>query len=200
MGFRRALIVGDTHVPDRAGSIPRQIVEALNSMKPFDYVLITGDLISGDVLEELRGFGEKSYAVRGNMDSLELPDKEVIKIEGMKVGLMHGHQIRRRGDVDELTKAAVKLGVDVLVSGHTHEPAIMRGAVNLLNPGSLTGAWSGGGARSPPSFLVLEAGGASIEVSLFQLIGEVKLTRRERVLTGPGIHPSIDLYHGFDDE
>ncbi len=199
MGIGRALIVGDTHVPDRASSIPRQVVEALNSMKPFNYVLITGDLISRDVLDELMGLGEKSYAVRGNMDSLELPDKEVIKMEGIKVGLMHGHQLRRRGDVDELTKAAVKLGVDVLVSGHTHEPAIVRGAVNLLNPGSLTGAWSGSGARSPPSFLVLEVGGASVEVSLFQLIGEVRLMRRERVSTGSGIHPSIDLYRGFDE-
>ncbi len=89
MGFRRALIVGgDTHVPDRAGSIPRQIVEALNSMKPFDYVLITGGFDKrGGCVGGVEGFGEKSYAVRGNMDSLELPDKEVIKIEGDEGGL-----------------------------------------------------------------------------------------------------------------
>ncbi len=58
---------------------------------------------------------------------------------------MHGHQIRRRGDVDELTKAAVKLGVDVLVSGHTHEPAIMRGGRQFTESRlPHGGAWSGG--------------------------------------------------------
>ena len=37
-----------------------------------------------------------------------------------KVGVVHGHQVVPWGDDNSLVKFAGKLGVDILVSGHTH--------------------------------------------------------------------------------
>ncbi|MFP3210134.1 MAG: YfcE family phosphodiesterase [Thermocladium sp.] len=178
----RILVAGDAHVPDRADSIHAAILDELDSMKPFDYVLVTGDLINEDTLKQLMGFGRARYVVKGNMDYLELPDKEVIRIGETKIGLMHGHQIMHRGDTRELIRVAVNLRVNILVSGHTHVPMIMKGAITLLNPGSITGAWSGAGNRESPSFLVLELIKGLANIDLYQLIeNEIKITKHESI-------------------
>lgn len=188
----KILVVGDAHVPDRVESIHAAMLDKLDSMKPFDYVLITGDLINEDTLKQLIGFGRAKYVVKGNMDYLELPDKEVIRIGETRIGLMHGHQIKHRGDPQELRGVAVNLRVNILISGHTHVPMIQRGAINLLNPGSITGAWSGAGNREPPSFLALELTEGLANIDLYQLIeNEIKLTRHESIpINLANIYPS----------
>jgi hypothetical protein len=51
-----------------------------------------------------------------------------------------------------------------------------------LNPGSITGAWSGAGNREPPSFLVLELINGLANIDLYQLIEkEIKSTKRESI-------------------
>jgi putative phosphoesterase len=62
----------------------------------------------------------------------------------LKIGLTHGSQIERRGNHNELENIAKEKGYHILVSGHTHKEEIYlteRGTL-LLNPGSVTGAWS----------------------------------------------------------
>ena len=75
--------------------------------------------------------------MRGNMDSLELrlllPEKDVIRIEGRKIGITHGfgppvgteHRLRRSFD-----------DVDIIVFGHTHvsQNKVIHGTL-FFNPG-----------------------------------------------------------------
>jgi predicted phosphodiesterase len=68
---------------------------------------------------------------------------------------------------------AQKLGVNILVSGHTHSDFIKVGSTSrelLLNPGSLTGVWGGGGGSFTPSFMVLEFMNNALTVKTYRLL------------------------------
>lgn len=163
----KVLILGDTHIPRRAKWLPRRI-ELFLSKEKFDVVLCTGDLTDERVLEYLEGLGEV-FVVRGNMDHLPFQEVRWLKVEDLKVGLIHGHQVYPRSNREQLKEIAVKMDVDLLVSGHTHSPDIYLDDVLLLNPGSATGAWGGGGGSLKPSFMVLEVSGRNLEVYLYEL-------------------------------
>ncbi|RLE78059.1 MAG: YfcE family phosphodiesterase [Thermoprotei archaeon] len=166
------LVIGDTHIPSRADRIPPQI-ERHVLRRDYSLVLCTGDLVSSEVLEWLEGLGELRV-VRGNMDYLPLPDRLVVKVGEVRVGLIHGHQVHPRGNVAALAKLARLLGVDVLVSGHTHDPLAVKLSVGgrpvaLLNPGSATGVWSGGGGSLVPSFMEVEVAGRTVVATIYEL-------------------------------
>lgn len=169
----RILLIGDTHIPRRAKKIPNLIEKYINSNAPFDYLLFTGDLVEEKVISILRNWSNNIYIVRGNMDFLNLPDRQTVVIGDVKFGIIHGHQVYPRGDLEGLTRIAVKLGVDVLVSGHTHNPfAIMytlgKNRVIHLNPGSATGVWSGGYASMIPSFMTVSIYKNKLKVLLYE--------------------------------
>lgn len=65
-------------------------------------------------------------------------------IGNLKIGLIHGHQVIPWGDVESLNTVARQMNVDILVSGHTHvfEAFEYEGRF-FINPGSITGAYSG---------------------------------------------------------
>ncbi len=163
----KILIIGDTHIPSRARWLPKKINDYLSS-KSFDLVLCTGDLTDRKVLDYLEGLGDV-VAVAGNMDHLPLPEYQTFKAEGLRFGLIHGHQVYPRGDVNQLKMIAHELGVDVLIHGHTHSADVRHDEILLLNPGSATGVWSGGKASLIPSFIVAEVEGARVVVRLFEL-------------------------------
>ena len=49
---------------------------------------------------------------------------------------------------------------DILISGHTHQPEVrLDGTKIFLNPGSITGAYSGTTVEVTPSFLLLAVQG-----------------------------------------
>jgi len=173
----RVLVIGDTHIPNRAKWLPERVVERIES-DSFDLILCTGDLTSKKVLDYLKGLGDV-VAVCGNMDHLPLPAYQTVKIEDLKFGIVHGHQVYPRGDVSQLREIALELGVDVLVHGHTHSADIWKKDVLLINPGSATGVWSGGKASLIPSFMVLDVEGNRVDVELYELLeGKLKVTRR----------------------
>jgi len=170
--LRRILVIGDFHIPSRARWIPRPILEFLLD-KNFDLVLCTGDLCVAKVQEFLSRLGPLRV-VRGNMDYIENPREFKQKIEDIVVGMKHGDEVEPRGDIEGLKTLAIRMGVDVLITGHTHVPMAkeldVRGRkILLLNPGSATGVWSGGLEHGPPSFMVLEVDGTSLTVHLYQL-------------------------------
>ncbi len=78
-------------------------------------------------------------AVQGNMDrvnGIDLPKAKVIEAEGLKIGIVHG-EVYPRADSDQLLYLAKELNVDILVSGHSHQPKIeQKEGILLLNPGS----------------------------------------------------------------
>ena len=128
-------VISDTHIPYRATNIPKKVFE---EFKDVDLILHAGDIEELSVLDELKKIAPVK-AVNGNCDyHPALNDYEVMKIENVKIGLTHG-TVYPKGDTQQLYYLAKELGVDVLISGHTHKSLIKQvNDVLLLNPGSPT--------------------------------------------------------------
>ena len=168
----RILIIGDTHIPDRADRIDPRILADIESEKPYDYVIFSGDFTCGEILDWIKGLGREVYYVRGNMDYLPLPKTRVFQIGDIKVGVHHGDGVYPRGDIKKLSRIAEKLGVNMLISGHTHSPFIKLSddsRILHVNPGSLTGVWGGGGGLMVPTYIKAYLIGNSIEFRLYIL-------------------------------
>jgi putative phosphoesterase len=135
----------------------------------YDIVVHAGDLCGEEVLEWLRSLGGELYVVSGNMDYLPLPEHATFKADDVDVGVVHGHQVYPRGDVVKLTSVAKRLGVKLLISGHTHSPFVKEyGGVLHVNPGSLTGVWGGGGGSMKPSLAYIVVDGCDVHVTLYE--------------------------------
>jgi len=153
----KIIIIADTHIPERASWIPSKIESVLMSeVKNADLLVHGGDLVSKEVLDWTKSLAPRFYVVSGNMDYLDLPESARFSVEGIEFGVLHGHQVHPRGNLDQLTELAREMKVKVLISAHTHRPWVRnyRGVIHL-NPGSLTGVWGGGGGSMKPSFLVV---------------------------------------------
>jgi putative phosphoesterase len=128
-------LISDTHIPDRARILPQKVIEAFSDV---ELIIHAGDLTSPKVIEELETIAPV-MAVQGNMDranGISLPKAKIMEIEGLKVGAIHG-EVYPRADSDQLLYLAKELNVDILVSGHSHQPKIeQKDGVLLLNPGS----------------------------------------------------------------
>ena len=128
-------LISDTHIPDRAKVIPQNVIDAFNDV---DLILHAGDLTSLSVIEELEKIAPV-MAVQGNMDrvnGINLPKAKTLEVEGVKIGLIHG-EVYPRADTQQLVYLAKELDVDILVSGHSHQPKIeKKDGVLLVNPGS----------------------------------------------------------------
>lgn len=151
------LVISDSHIPERAFRIDEHILSFIRS-RNYDIVVHAGDLVDEGVLEQIKGFGSEYYVVQGNMDYLNLPEQERFKVYNVNIGVIHGDQVRPRGNIKALTAIAKDLEVDILISGHTHSPFIVFDPAGVLhiNPGSVTGAWGGGGGSFTPSFIEIE--------------------------------------------
>lgn len=172
----RILLTGDSHIPKRAAMVPEEIYSEINkfiSSRPFDYAFFTGDLIEAPKLMNFLNNISKNkvYKVIGNMDyyggNRDLPVSQNLNInlEGnneLSIGLIHGHQVSPRGDHSQLEAIAIENRYNILVSGHTHkeEAYLTRKGILLLNPGSITGAWSFVASRNC-CFIVLQINEAS---------------------------------------
>jgi putative phosphoesterase len=125
-------VISDSHVTSFA-ELPGQIVRTLNEA---DLIVHAGDFVARDVLEGLKRLGEVK-AVRGNMDSDELkrilPEKEVVVIEGRRVGIIHGWGAPE--GIDERVGGMFE-DVDIIIYGHSHHPhnELKRGVL-FFNPG-----------------------------------------------------------------
>lgn len=167
--LNRLLILGDTHIPSRALKIPRVLEDIICREAPFDYIFFTGDLTDNQVLLILNRWSEDVYVVRGNMDYIKLPISLQIDVGKVKIGLIHGHQVYPRGNYQKLMEIASKMGVKVLISGHTHYPFVTKYKnYVLLNPGSATGVWSGGKASMIPSFMIGVLHGNMLNINLYE--------------------------------
>ena len=153
-GNMRILILGDTHVPSRAEDLPDWVKEVVE--EGWDIILHTGDVEENWVLEYLSNFG-KLYAVRGNMDYLNLPKFEIVDTEIGRFLLIHGHQVHPRGNREQLASLGRSAGARFVVSGHTHIPFMEeRNGIVLLNPGTATGAWGGSYEGGEESLITFE--------------------------------------------
>lgn len=128
-------LISDTHIPDRAKEIPQKVFDTFNNV---DLILHAGDLTSLKVIEELENIAPV-IAIQGNMDrakGINLPVAKIIEVEGLKIGIAHG-EVYPRADTQQLVYLAKELNVNILITGHSHQPKIEKtDGVLLLNPGS----------------------------------------------------------------
>lgn len=180
------LLIGDSHVPKRASDIPEQIhikLEELTKLELFEYTFFTGDEINyPEFMQSLKLMTKRDvFRVIGNMDyyygNKDAPMYQKLNLvieekNSLTIGLTHGHQVSPRGDHTQLELLAQEKEYHIMISGHTHKEEIFltKNGILLLNPGSITGAWSFV-ASGIPSFIVLYISNKtkSIEISLFQL-------------------------------
>ncbi|MEN3203036.1 MAG: metallophosphoesterase family protein [Atribacterota bacterium] len=131
-------VLSDTHIPERSRTLPEYLVPFL---KGVDCILHAGDVTEWWVLEELSQFAPV-HAVCGNMDipgvRMRLPAKRVVELEGVRIGLLHGHGSPEEAERMALT-SFVGENVQVIIYGHSHRPLLVwHKEFLLMNPGSPT--------------------------------------------------------------
>jgi len=179
------LIIGDTHIPDRADHIPDKLLDIIENGKPWDIAVFTGDFTGLDIIEWFKKLARESYYVAGNMDYIKRPLTQVFKVEDLTIGLHHGHGVEPRGDTRGLTRIALRLNVNILITGHTHSPFLKYGVIDnilLVNPGSLTGVWGGGGGSMKPSMMVLDVIDHNLLFNLYEIIESRLSILKKKVL------------------
>ena len=146
-------IISDTH-----GLLRPEAVERLAGV---DHIIHAGDIGRPDVISDLRRIAPVT-AVRGNVDRDEwaagYAQTELVKLGGRSFYVLHN---RAELDVDP-----VAAGIDVVVSGHSHQPKIETvDGVVYLNPGSA-------GPRRfslPIALATLDLGGDAIRPRILKL-------------------------------
>ena len=130
-------VISDTHIPKAALDLPSAVYKEFVNV---DLILHAGDFVEISVLNKLKKLAPIK-AVCGNMDTEEirniLPKKDVIKVKGFKIGIVHGS-----GPPNGLIKSVKNEfanGINVIIFGHSHTPCNERiGKTLFFNPGSPT--------------------------------------------------------------
>jgi putative phosphoesterase len=161
----RILVLSDTHIPRRAGELPRTVTDALEGV---DLIIHAGDFTSMDLYHELRAFGPLK-AVHGNMDDPELceilPEKLIFDLEGRRIGLMHGFGAPYRLG-DRVIRKFSEERIDLVIFGHSHRAQIKEiSGTTLLNPGSPTDHYF----ATRQSFAMIEIGDFGIKPEIIYL-------------------------------
>jgi hypothetical protein len=155
-------VVSDTH------GLLRPEAEAF--LKGSDVILHAGDIGRPEILERLSAIAPVN-AVRGNNDvgawADALPEVALLQIEDVRILLLH--------DLAQIEERAETRDAGVVVSGHSHKPALRTvDGVLYLNPGSA-------GPRRftlPVSVAELTVSGASIDARIVELPVPGKRLRR----------------------
>lgn len=152
-------VISDTHSTS-ASDLPANLAEAFAGVSQ---ILHAGDILADPVLQELEAIAPVS-AVFGNMDypatKARMPAKIVHDVEGVRVGLIHGHgvsgDVLDRQDYDAMhdyVQAQFDEPVDCIVYGHTHAAKNEeRDGILFFNPGTATGR----GAKATVGILTVD--------------------------------------------
>ncbi len=106
--------------------------EALDALSGSDHVVHAGDIGAAEIVERLSAIAPLT-AIRGNNDTApwarRLRATETIELAGVRIHVVHA--------LAELDMDPHARRIAVVISGHSHKPAIERRAdVLYLNPGS----------------------------------------------------------------
>lgn len=106
--------------------------EALAALGGVDHILHAGDVGDDAILDALSEVAPLT-AIRGNIDGGgrcgRLPETDLVELGGLHFYLLH--------DLRALDLEPLAAGIDVVVSGHSHQPLVeRRRGVVYLNPGS----------------------------------------------------------------
>jgi uncharacterized protein len=110
-------------------------------LKDADIIIHAGDFKSGKVIDIIKQH-KKFIGVWGNNDGASIreiiKEKEIIKINGYKIGIYHGHG-EGKSTIDKAYSMFKEDRVDVIIFGHSHQPIIKTiDKTLMLNPGSPT--------------------------------------------------------------
>ncbi|MDL5503595.1 MAG: metallophosphoesterase family protein [Candidatus Methanoperedens sp.] len=99
------IILSDTHIKQGQSLLSRLPEELISIIKGCDLIIHAGDFETLACYNELESMG-KLAAVYGDTDSPEimklLPERKVIKIEGINIGVIHKGQLVDHHKVFEL--------------------------------------------------------------------------------------------------
>ena len=117
-------IISDTHGLLRP--------EAERCLAGVDHIIHGGDIGSPGIIEVLRLIAPVT-AIKGNVDvagwANDYPDTATVRLADRSIFVLH--------DLKTLRIDPAALGIDVVISGHSHVPKIeTAGGVLFLNPGS----------------------------------------------------------------
>jgi putative phosphoesterase len=145
-------VLADTHIPDRCTGL-NPLIERRFRLEGVTAILHAGDVCIPAVLDELRLIAPV-YAVRGNRDIYmlrDLPEKQLLEFNGVRVGISHGHgnlgeyigdKVRKltgRLDIGHIQRRSAMTFKDVQVNifGHMHKPfmELINGTL-FFGPGS----------------------------------------------------------------
>jgi putative phosphoesterase len=117
-------VISDTHGLMRP--------EAICALQGCDLIVHAGDIGDWAVIEALQRLGPV-FAVRGNVDrgplAIETPWTQLVEVDNAHLYVLH--------DLQQLDLDPVAAGVQVVVAGHSHRPAVhSERGVLYLNPGS----------------------------------------------------------------
>ena len=187
----KLLAIGDSHLPRRAKSVPDQIIKKLEQLveiEKFDYTFFTGDVVNAPKFMNFLNLITKKnlFVVIGNMDyyggNRDAPVYQNLNLsmknyDNLIIGLTHGHQVSPRGDHSQLELISIEKSFNILISGHTHKEEIfLQNDILLLNPGSVTGAWSFI-ASGNPSFITLSIIEKTGEITLVLYQYDIRATK-----------------------
>ena len=155
MTTHRMGVIADTHGLLRPAAIA--------AFQGVERIIHAGDIDTPDLLQALRTLAPVT-AVRGNVDmgpwARALPLTATLTIEQVGIAVLH--------NLDDLARMPATAGVRVVVSGHSHRPAIQeRQGVLYLNPGSAGPRRF----RAPLSVALLEVHDTRVAVRLVPLDG-----------------------------
>jgi putative phosphoesterase len=125
--------LSDSHT----SSLSYEMIEELKDLN-IELIIHCGDYTGIDVVHQLQALGN-FCGVAGNMDSPEirniLREKEVIEVEGKRIGIVHGYRLPF-GD-RKLESKFKEEKIAIFIHGHTHRlRKEKKGDVYYLNPGS----------------------------------------------------------------
>jgi uncharacterized protein len=117
-------VISDTH-----GLVRPQ---ALKELRGVDLIIHAGDIGAPEVVDALKRIAPV-VAIKGNNDNegwaTSLPDTKLVQLNAAKLYVIH--------NVRELELDPVARGIQVVISGHSHKPSVVkRDGVLYLNPGS----------------------------------------------------------------
>jgi len=133
-------LVSDTHLPRFGRALPRALERGLRDAG-VTRILHMGDFtdpLAADLFTAIAPLD----AVAGNNDGEEIAErfgrKKILKIEDVRIGMIHGEAGRGSAPSNALAAFAGE-PVDVICFGHSHRPFVERkGSVLMVNPGSPT--------------------------------------------------------------
>lgn len=134
----KIVVLSDTHMPKKAQQLPERLKEELPSA---DLIIHAGDWQTLEVYEELKKYAPVK-GVYGNVDGEEIqaqfPYKQIVEVEGKRIGLVHGHGEKKTTE-KRVVEAFEGEEPDLIIFGHSHLPLLRFVKKTMLfNPGSVT--------------------------------------------------------------